>query len=196
LRIRPPLLAAALVGPCALAACATSTGVLVDHSFALNAALDSPDVEVIDYRYGNSRQPGASNDHPQRAQGKSAQATGVTGPMLVADDLYVKWRIKATGTVHEDTVDLSRRLPRDINGQKVYFFIRGSQLYVYVITNERRAQRTPGIGSRVWDHLKAIQIYPDRTSAQPERIPALGMPLSVFKPQAGPLTRLVDEGEM
>src|SRR5438128_1525557 len=93
----------------ALVACA-STGEIVEHSFAFNAALDSPDVEVMDYRYGESKQPGARNDHEQRDQGKSAQATGITGPMRRGDSLYVKWRMKSTGAVYEDTVDLRHRL--------------------------------------------------------------------------------------
>jgi hypothetical protein len=151
-----------LAGSLALLVACTSTGGIVDHTFAFNAGVDSPDVEVMDYRYGSSRHPGARNEHLQRDQGKSAQGTSVTGPMPRGDDLYVKWKIKHTGVVYEDTVDLRHRLPSDITGQRVYFLIRGSQLHVYLVSKERRAPGTPAIGSRLWSHLKAIEIYPDR----------------------------------
>jgi hypothetical protein len=140
--------------------CAYSGGV-VDHSFSFNALQDSPDVEVMDFRYGTSQQPGARNEHLERAQGKSAQATGVTGPMLRGEDLYVKWRVKSTGQIYEDTVNLRKHLPPDITGQRIHFLIRGQQLYVFLISNQRRTPNDSAIGPRMYSHLKTTQIYPD-----------------------------------
>jgi len=57
--------------------------------------------------------------------------------MLPGDSLYVKWRIKSTSEVYDDTVDLKSRLPEDIANNRIHFIIKGSQLYVYLITPER-----------------------------------------------------------
>ena len=152
---------ALLVSLNALTACATSKGI-VDHSFTFDAISDSPDVTVLDFRYGTSKQPGASNDDELRAQGRSVQRTNTSGPMIRGDHLFVKWRIKATGEILEDTVDLRQRLPRSIEDQRLYFIIKGRQLHVYLISSERRSPGAQPIGSSTYDHLKAITVYPDQ----------------------------------
>jgi hypothetical protein len=89
------------------------------------------------------------------------QATATSGEMSRGDDLYVKWRIKATGQVLEETVDLRSRLPADIVDHKVYFDIEGPQLYVYLITPLRRDAGTPPNGPRMYWHMKTLTLYPD-----------------------------------
>jgi hypothetical protein len=86
----------------------------------------------------------------------------VSGAMLRGDFLYVKWRNVDTYQVYEDTVDLRSRLPRDIEGQRVYFMIRGSQLYVYLISRESKPPDMPAIGPRMYRDRKVIQVYPDK----------------------------------
>jgi hypothetical protein len=81
--------------------------------------------------------------------------------MLRGDDLYVKWRSRTTGELFEDTVDLRKRLPRDITGQTVYFAVKGPQLYVYLVSQERRASSEPPNGPRMYHHLKVTTVYPD-----------------------------------
>jgi hypothetical protein len=58
--------------------------------------------------------------------------------MLLGDDLYVKWRIKSTGEIYEDTVDLRNRLPEDMHRQRIRFVVWGPQLYVYLISPKRK----------------------------------------------------------
>jgi len=82
--------------------------------------------------------------------------------MLRGDFLYVKWRIKSTGQVYEDTVDLRRRLPADITDHRIHFIVKGPQLYVYLITPERRPPDMPPNGPRPYQYLKTITIYPDQ----------------------------------
>jgi hypothetical protein len=135
---------------------------LVDHSFSFNAVWDSPNIEVLNYRYGDSKQPGARPPEWALQGGKVAQRTGISGPMLLGEDLYVKWKIKSTGEVFEDTVDLRKRLPDDIAQHHVYFIVKESQLYVYLISPERRPVELPPNGPRAYQHLKAVSIYPDR----------------------------------
>ena len=82
--------------------------------------------------------------------------------MLKGDDLYVKWRIKSTGTIHEDTVDLRNRLPVNIKDHRIYFIVKDTQLYVYLITPERRPPDMPPNGPRQTQYLKTITLYPDQ----------------------------------
>ena len=144
-----------------LGACASSQ--IVDHGFAFDVISDSPDVELLDYRYGDSKLPGAANPEALRAGGKAPQRINIHGPMRRGDVLYVKWRLKNTGRVLEDTVDLGSRMPTDISGHKIYFEIKGAQLYVYLIPPEsqKRAVEKPAIGPRLYRDLAVRIVYPD-----------------------------------
>jgi hypothetical protein len=148
---------------CLLAACTAFGGPeVVDHEFEFNMFLDNQDAVVLDYRYGNSKQPGAINPDSMRNQGKAHQQELIHGRMLRGDFLYVKWRIKSTGEVYEDTVDLRHRLPKDITDHTITFLIRGPQLYVYLVTPERRAPDMSPNGPKEFSYLKVITLYPDQ----------------------------------
>lgn len=162
------LCCALLLAPVALGACATGSK-LTDHAFSFDARWDSPDVEVLNYRYGDSKQPGARVQEYSLRDGKIPQAAGINGPMLRGDFLYVKWRIKNTGDVFEDTVDLRSRLPADIAQHRVHFVIKGPQLYVYLISPERKPADWPPNGPRRYDFLKVITIYPDQPKLRESR---------------------------
>ena len=115
-------------------ACATGPRP-INHTFEFDARVDSQDVEIIDYRYGDSNVPGVRGCPAQYFPcERSRQYAGTTGKMPLGDELYVKWRIKSTGKVYEDTVDLKNRLPDDITNNRIRFVIKGAQLYVYLIT--------------------------------------------------------------
>lgn len=119
------ILSAALASACAIAA------ETVDHAFSFDARRDSPDIEVLDYRYG-VRKPG----YWMYSSGqKMPQNDNINGWFPRGDSLYVKWRIRSSGEIFEDTVDLRSRLPADITGQRIHFVIKGSQLYVYLRRN-------------------------------------------------------------
>jgi hypothetical protein len=145
----------------ALSACASDTQV-VNHSFGFDAISDSPDIELLDYRYGDSELPGASNPDRLRNKGIAPPRTSISGPMRRGDSLYVKWRIRNTGQVYEDTVDLRNRLPTNIKDHKVYFLIKGTQLFVYLIPpeSEKRSRAMSANGPRMYSDLNVITIYP------------------------------------
>ena len=128
-------LAALLVLSIALTACATAPASVgresTYHSFDFNTRKDSPNVELLDYRYGNSTGPVVRNHD---GEGNSRQYGGILGDITRGDDLYVKWRMKDSGKVFEDTVDLKSRLPRDIKNHSIYFIVDKSQLHVYLIS--------------------------------------------------------------
>ena len=148
----------------ALAACAGGPDV-VNHTFEFNALRDSPGVEILDHRYGDSKFPGASNSDEMLKLGKPLQRTAITGAMKRPDSLYVKWRVLAENKVYEDTVNLRKRLPRDITGHTVLFVVQGPQLYVYLVSPERRPADIAPNGPRRYDDRKVTTIYPD----QPKR---------------------------
>jgi hypothetical protein len=121
-----------------LVGCATGqAGSVVDHSFEFHASTDSPGIQVLAYSYGDS-----SNTYGGRLRateddtknGTVSQGTNITGPIPVGKYLYVKWRIKKTGEVIEDTVDLQKQWPRSMADLKLYFIIEDRQLFVYLIT--------------------------------------------------------------
>ena len=114
-----------------IVSCATHPK-LVDHSFSFDAISESPEVTILEYRYGNSKQPGARST----SQG-TAQGTGINGAMLQGDELYVKWKMKNTGDIYQDTVDLKKRLPKDITDHAVHFVIKENKLYVYLVSPEK-----------------------------------------------------------
>jgi hypothetical protein len=146
----------------ALAACAGDPAV-VAHGFSFDMRQDGQDAEVVDYRYGDSKLPMVRNPEYLLNAGKSLQSTNITGEMRRGDFLYVKWRINSTGQVHEDNVDLRQRLPADIKDHRIYFMVRGAQLYVYLISPEPRSPEMQTNGPRVYKYLKTITIYPDQT---------------------------------
>lgn len=136
---------------------------VVNHAFTFDVGEDSPDVDLLDYRYGDSRLPGTSNSERLREEGRAPLNTNVNGPMRQGDSLFVKWRVKSSGTVFEETVDLRRRLPPDISGHRIYFLIKGPQLYVYLIPpdSKKRPAGAPPNGPRGYRDLDVKTIYPD-----------------------------------
>lgn len=136
---------------------------MVFHSFNFNMHHDSPDAEILDYQYGVSSQYGTYANKATVQRGEAIQQHSISGVMPRGDFLYVKWRIKQSGEVYEDRVDLSTRLPADIKDCGIHFVVKGPQLYVYLIP-------PPGVWSagamrksateKVSVYLKQHQIYP------------------------------------
>ena len=149
------LLALSLV----LAACASGPR-LVDHGFGFDAVADSPGVQVLDYRYGQSHAPGARMPQWVRDDAGVAGGTHTRGPMPVGESLYVRWRIRATGEVLEDTVDLRGRLPNDMAGREIYFVVDQRQLRVYLVGTRARGAGDAGIGPAKFRLREIERIYP------------------------------------
>ena len=168
----------------ALAACAPmssgtaqSVGRMVDHSFEFDALRDSRDVEILQYRYGDDGGFNTRSTPAEIQSGKGIMSANTTGDMLLGKDLYVKWRIKSTGQVFEDTVDLTSRLPFNMKRKRLRFIVEGEKLYVYVISREdvrdvmtvaqvekiRRSHTTPR--EKAFDYVlrnTVTMIYPEK----------------------------------
>jgi hypothetical protein len=111
------------------------------HSFSFDVAADAKkyghsEVDVLDYAYGDSGEPRTRPSRVAREMSNVFNNTGVAGEMPRGEFLYVKWRIKATGEVHEDRVDLRNRLPADVTNYGVHFLIDGAQLYIFLLPPE------------------------------------------------------------
>lgn len=155
LRIAIATIACILVG-CAMAGPKTAL-----HSFEFHVNWDSPEVELLDYRYGTSTQQGTFPPDWVLNSGRMAQSVATTGDMIVGEFLYVKWKIKSTGEIFKDTVDLRNRLPKDLYEHKIYFVIRGSQLYVFLISPKDNPPGTPLNDMRMYRNRVVKNLYPD-----------------------------------
>lgn len=144
----------------ALTACA-STPRLVPHAFNFEGWNDgwAKQADLLEYAYGDAYAPVRDKSRDGSGIGYS---WGVNGPMPVGDFLYVKWRLKGTGEVLEDKVDLRHRLPRDMTDHELTFVIEGRQLYVYVVTPKRRMAQEKAPLLRTWRSKFAVayEIYP------------------------------------
>jgi hypothetical protein len=135
-----------------LSACASGPEQLKIFSYPIqwNVSTDAPvygkaEVKVLDYAYGVADKFDIIPDkwsRDRRPPGGCCDATnqGIVAPR--GDYLYFKWRVIATGEVFEDRVDLSKRLPQDMNDRGLYIAIFGSQLYVYLFPPQRVKQQT------------------------------------------------------
>lgn len=149
-----------------LVGCATSPKV-VNHGFGFDARWDSKGIKILDYRYGTSSHPSARNGAERRAQGESYQTARIYGEMRVGDDLYVKWRDESTGEIHEDMVDLRSRLPDNMTSQDIYFIVEKRQLYVYLISRDkRRPSNIKPNGPEKFHDFIVTTIYPDQPTHQ------------------------------
>jgi hypothetical protein len=137
-----------------LTACAST---LVRHAFSFEAN-EEPGIEILDYRYGESHQPGA---RPDPSVGWVRQGANIIGEMRRPDALYVRWRDKTSGKVYEDTVDLARLLPRDITDHRIHFTVRGTLLFVYLITPQRRSPSDHSVGPPEYRYRKTIILAAD-----------------------------------
>lgn len=138
----------------ALTACASR---VVMHSFTLEPQ-DNPDIEVLDYYYGDTRTPGARASEQDKADGQVRQRVGITGEMRRGDRLYVKWRVTTTGAVYEDLVDLKSVLPTDIKNHRIYATISGPRLIVYLIAPHKRLPSEPELGPEMYHDRKVIEL--------------------------------------
>lgn len=119
-------------------------------------------VDLLEYSYGDQYKM-------VQRQVKADQQTlgynsGVNGPMPVGEFLYVKWRIKSTGEVVEDKVDLRNKLAKNMFEHRVTFTIDGRQLYVYLVTPKGKKVGEAPVLRTSWSFINVtFEIYPNNT---------------------------------
>jgi len=143
-----------------LAGCASGPK-LVPHGFNFNGWYDgwAKEVELLEYAYGNAYEPVRGKARDGKAAGVQS---GVYGAIPVGEFLYVKWRIKATGEVLEDRVDLRGRLPKDMSGQRLTFLVDDRQLYLYIVTPQEQPKELRERTHKTWlsRYNVVYEIYP------------------------------------
>lgn len=138
-----------------LGGCATTN--TVRHAFGFDLIDENPAVEIVDWRYGESRNYGA---HPLPEQ-TATKRINVIGELRYPNLLYVKWRNTTTNTVYAETVDLKTRLPKDITDHRIHVSIIEDQLFVYLMTPKLRPPEWPIYPPAYSRIYKTYQIYPD-----------------------------------
>jgi hypothetical protein len=156
-----------------LTACATNSlagDEMIRHAFGFDrsefdgqAGVDR--IQVLDYVYGNPDGYAIRNPCVYHGRGRCMQGEAVRANTMRSDlkIFYMKWLDKQTGKVHEVTIDLVKKLPKDFSRKHRFFAsFKQGQLYVYVITPRRRAENEPAQGPSAYDYLKMILLYPEQ----------------------------------
>jgi len=162
-RLRMLLLALSLAALFTLPACAAGPE-LVAHGFSFDGRNDKwvSQIDLLEYNYGDQYRMTREQVRPDK-QSLPYQSS-VNGSMPVGEFLYVKWRIKETGEVLEDRVDLRKRLAPNMFEHKVTFVIDGKQLYVYLITPKaKRVEDPPPLKTFLSRYTVTYEIYPNNT---------------------------------
>ncbi|SRR5579884_2525285 len=137
---------------------------LVDHAFEFGDYGENKGIEILNYQYGDSGMPFTRPSDRWLKEGHIQQSAGIGGGMPVAEFLYVKWRVLATGKVYEDRVDLRKRLPTNMQDKIVHFEVKGPQLYVYLIEGNDsahlHARGAPDCQNRSYKDFKCTTLYP------------------------------------
>ena len=156
-----------LASSLALVACASGPKTAF-HAFSFNGFSDKWDatIDLLEYSYGDQyRMVRRKLQPPDQRMGSS---DGVAGTMPVGDFLYVKWRIKATGEVREDRVDLRPLLPASMEDFSLTFVIDDRQLYVYLVTPKpNHVSEPPLLNTYLSKYNVTHEIYPSNTFHQP-----------------------------
>ncbi|MBB3177222.1 hypothetical protein [Variovorax sp. Sphag1AA] len=153
----------------ALAGCAGMTSPqpkFAFHSFSYDgwAGYDNWEAtaDLLEYSYGDQYRMVRRKVEPPRT--RLNPQSGVGGFMPVGEFLYVKWRVKATGEIVDDRVDLRPLLPKDMTKHELTFVIEGRQLYVYLVTPTPKGVKDPPILKTYlsWFNV-TYEIYPINT---------------------------------
>ncbi|MBS0452829.1 MAG: hypothetical protein JSS14_16160 [Proteobacteria bacterium] len=139
---------------------------LVFHSFSFDGKGSGDQwgasIDLLEYSYGDKYRMVRDKVEPPRE--RLGPQSGVTGAMPVGDFLYVKWRVKATGEVREDRVDLRPLLPADMDHHRLTFVIEGRQLYVYLVTPKPKHEDDPPLLKTTKSRYHVTyEIYPANT---------------------------------
>ncbi|MDM0105286.1 hypothetical protein QTH97_10110 [Variovorax sp. J22R24] len=137
------------------------------HRFSFDGKSDKwgKEIDLLEYSYGD--QYHMVRDRVPLDKDRLGPQSSVNGLMPVGEFLYVKWRIKSTGEVIEDRVDLRNLLPARMDDHGVLFVIDGSQLYVYLVTPKAKGQYDlPILKTTESRYLVTYEIYPVNTFRQ------------------------------
>lgn len=147
-----------------LVACAAPRQKEVNHTFQYDGIFDkwAEDVDLLEYQYGDQYR------QTQRKAATNASSlgprAGVIGSMPVGKFLYVKWRVKASGKIYEDRVDLQALLPHDMTGYRITFVLENDRLRVFLVSpRSKNVSSPPLLPTYLSKYLVTYEIYPTNT---------------------------------
>ena len=137
-----------------------------DRVFTFEFGMLDPnkDVEILNWRYGNSKVAYTHADTGYLATRHIPQAENTTGRFPPGDVLYVKWRVLSTGKEYENKVDLTSQLPDDMSGKTIHFSVKGPQLFVYLIDTKQGHIPGKDCPALLYKDCKCTRLYPDHWS--------------------------------
>ncbi len=141
-----------------LGACATAQSREVFHGLHFDAFADGQNIEILAHRYGSKENPIIINPTPADIAFGPRQRQGSSGGYRIGDELYVKWRDKATNKVYEETFILKGKLPVDMNGVRITFLIRENRMVVYVVLDAARLRTEPYDGPSIFQHSRVLKL--------------------------------------
>jgi len=97
------------------------------------------DTDILVFRFGGPDEGGFMRDLAtwEYSKDQIPQRGLVGGYMKVRSSVWVKWRSKADGQVHEVTAEFGNKLPRDMTNCRIFFTTYSNRLTVYLVTAER-----------------------------------------------------------
>ncbi|NIM43259.1 MAG: hypothetical protein GTO74_18870 [Hydrogenophaga sp.] len=116
----------------------------VEHGFEFDMGRNSPDFEILQFRYGDGRQEGTSSEVGWKKFGKSPQSVQVLNLMPVGGQLSVKWKSRRSGKVFEREIDLTLLLPPDMKGRRIRMDVREGELLIYLKSPSKASKALPG----------------------------------------------------
>lgn len=105
------------------------------HTFESSDRSESPNIEVLDYQYGNSRP--AASEYESVGVLQKDRRNGVgnrTGVIKRGEFFYIKWKNIISNVVFERRIDLKEKLPIDIYDHTISYSIRDDKLTIYLVT--------------------------------------------------------------
>jgi hypothetical protein len=132
------------------------------HGLEFDAVFNMTDIEIIDYKYGDGPAfPIRTRCRPKvTPTDKCAQSESANLLTEIGETLYVKWKIKSTGEILDDTIIMKKVLPDDINGMKLFFYIKQRQLYLFLDTRLPKPKGWPEYEVMGYQYYKNYQLYP------------------------------------
>lgn len=146
-----------------LGACASGPQ-LVWHKFAFDGWSDgwAKQVDLLEYSYGD--QYHMVRDKVREGTESLGYGANINGPMPIGEFLYVKWRIKGTGEVRGERVDLRDKLPSNMFQHGLTFVIEDKQLYVYLVATAVRDSKQPKpLKTYLSRYNETYEIFPSNT---------------------------------
>lgn len=131
------------------------------YAFELYPRRDSPNADLLGYKYGAGNFVGSSLPHEGRNNVPYDFPLGVTNFWPPASQLYVKWRSKIDDQIYERTVDLTNRMPARIGEAcLVTFLVNHDQLRIFLIAMNRRDSGPRGQYTNTFKGRLHAEIYP------------------------------------